>query len=409
MPEFEYYVKDSEGQDRTGQEEAADTQALVGSLQKKGFLVVRIKEVKQKKPFFFDPGVSVPSGKRGRIKIEDLIIFSRQLATLVGAGIPLLQGLEILIDQSEKAELKTVTRALHEDVKNGRSLSESLEKHSRAFPLLFTHMVRAGESSGHLEEILDRLAGYLEKTSALQKKIRSAVMYPEVVSVMALLITVGMMTFVIPKFAEIFYSINAPLPTPTRLLIVVSNFLRANIFYLSGGLVAAFVSLKRWGRTKSGKVFFDTLKLRMPIFGKLFLKSAITKFCRTLATLTKSGVPILSSLEIVAHTSGNVLLENLILSLRTSVMKGEGLSRLLSESPLMPPMVVKMIAVGEETGELETMLVKIADFYDAEVDTAVSGLTSLIEPLVIAFLGIVIGGIVMAMFLPILTLTQAIH
>jgi len=253
------------------------------------------------------------------------------------------------------------------------------------------------------------LATYLEHTSALQKKIGSALTYPLVVSAMAFLITAGMMTFVIPKFAEIYYSLNAPLPTPTRWLIAVSNFLTANILFLIAAFVIFGFIFYRWKRTKFGRLAWDSLKLKFPIFGPLLLKVAVSKFSRTLAMLVKSGVAILSSLEIVAHTSGNSRVEQLILSLRTSVTKGEGISGTLSKSTLLPPMVVRMIAVGEETGELEKMLNKIADFYHTQVDTTVSALTSLIEPLVIAFLGVVIGGIVASMFLPILTLTQAIH
>lgn len=408
MPQFEYLVKDTGGHDRSGVEEARDTSALVENLRQQGYLIVRINELRQKKAFG-GFGAVTGKGRGGRVKIDDLVIFSRQLSTLVGAGIPLLESLEILLEQTERAQFKNVIRLLYDDVRSGKSFSEALEKHANLFSLLFIHMVRAGESSGNLEEILDRLANYLEKTSALQKKIRSALTYPAVVSTMALIITVGMLTFVIPKFAEIFFSINAPLPTPTRILIAVSNLLKANFLFIFGGLAALSFTFSRWKKTKWGRLVWDSFKLKVLIFGPLFLKVAVSKFCRTLATLVKSGVPILSSLEIVGYTSGNSRIEQVILGLRTSVTKGEGLAGPLSKSSVLPPMVVRMIAVGEETGELEKMLIKIADFYDTQVDSSVSALTSLIEPLVIAFLGIVIGGIVISMFLPILTLTQAIH
>ncbi len=412
MPQFEYLVKDAQGNDQKGTEEAQDTGALVENLRRQGYLIIRINEIQKKRLFGLAKGKEGGVGKQGaggRVRIDDLVIFSRQLSTLVGAGIPLLEGLAILVDQTEKAALKKIIRELHEQVRAGKSFSEALEKHSKVFTFLFIHMVRAGETSGHLEEILDRLATYLEKTSALQKKIRSALTYPAVVSAMALIITTGMMTFVIPKFAEIFRSVNAPLPTPTLVLITVSNFMRANLLLIFSVIVILCFLFHRWKKTKSGGLIWDSLKLKFPVFGPLFLKVAVSKFCRTLATLVKSGVPILSSLEIVAYTSGNSQLERLILGIRVSVTKGEGLSRPLSESSLLPPMVVRMIGVGEETGELEKMLTKIADFYDTQVDSTVSALTSLIEPLVIAFLGIVIGGIVISMFLPILTLSQAIH
>ena len=408
MPQFEYLVKDAAGHDQTGVEEAPDTTAIVQSLRRKGFLIVRINQIKQRRIFW----LSTKRGfreKGGRIKIDDLVIFSRQMATLIGAGVPLLQSLEALIEQTEKAGLKAVVRNLRDEVQGGKSFSEALEKHPQVFSILFIHMMRAGETSGHLEEILDRAASYMEKASALQKKIISALTYPAVVSTMALIITTAMMTFVIPKFADIYYSINAPLPKPTLVLISISRFLRSNILLIGGVLGILCFMLHQWKRTKGGRFVWDAFMLKLPIFGDLFLKVAVSKFSRTLATLMKSGVPILSSLEIVAHTSGNSQLEQLLLSLRTSVTKGEGLSGPLAESPLLPPMVVRMIAVGEETGELEQMLTKVADFYDTQVDSTVNSLTSLIEPVVIAFLGVVIGGIVFALFLPILTLTQAIH
>ncbi len=408
MAQFEYLVKDSEGHDQTGVEEAPDSSSVVQSLRRKGFLIVRINELKQKKLFSFSTKQSLRE-KGGRVKIDDLVIFSRQMATLIGAGVPLLQSLEALIEQTEKARFKAILRYVKDQVQGGKSFSESLQKYSDVFSPLFIHMVQAGETSGHLEEILDRLANYLEKTSALQNKIRGALTYPAVVSGMALIITTAMLTFVIPKFAEIFQSVNAKLPMPTLLLISVSNFMRLNILWISIGAVLVVILFRQWKKTKSGSFVWDALKLKFPVFGPLFMKVGVSKFTRTLATLLKSGVPILSSLEIVAHTSGNSRLEKLLLSLRASVTKGEGLAGTLSQSPLLPPMVVRMIAIGEETGELEQMLVKVSDFYDTQVDTAVDSLTSLIEPFVIAFLGIVIGGIVFAMFLPILTLTQAIH
>lgn len=409
MPQYEYYVKDMEGHDRTGVEEAVNTQMLVDQLRKQGYLIIRINEIQQKRTFSFRGKKKGVKTKSGGVKIDDLVIFSRQLATLVASGVPLLQSLDILVEQTEKAKLRTILRDVHSDVQSGKSFSEALEKYSKVFSFLFIHMIRAGETSGHLEEILERLAVYMEKTSSLQKKIQSALTYPAVVSAMAGLITVAMLTFVIPKFAEIFTSVNAPLPPPTLFLINLSNFMKSNIVLMAVATGVFIFLFRQWKKSRGGQLVWDGLKLKMPVFGPLFVKVAVSKFSRTLATLLKSGVPILSSLEIVARTSGNTQLERLILGLRGSVTKGESISGPLSQSSIMPPMVVRMIAVGEETGELEKMLVKISDFYDDQVDTAVDGLTSLIEPLVIAFLGIVIGGIVICMFLPILTLTQTIH
>ena len=409
MPEFEYQVKDKNGKDQGGVQEAPDLNALVSGLRSQGYLILKVNEVKKASVFGITKGPAKASGKGGKIALDDLVVFSRQMATLVGAGIPLIQAIDILAAQVDKAKFRVILRDMHQQVQGGKSFSDAMEKHQKVFSALFINMVRAGETSGSLEEILDRIATYMEKTSVLQKKVKSAMMYPAVVTALAFVITFGMMTFVIPKFATIFEGLNAPLPAPTKMLIGVSNYLAANWVIVLGGLGGLIFLFLQMLRTPAGRLAWDSIKLRMAIFGPIFLKVAVSKFSRTFATLVKSGVPILSSLEIVSRTSGNKRLELIIRSLMESVKKGESISGPLGKSEVFPPMVVRMIAIGEETGELEEMLVKIADFYDAEVDAAVDGLTSLIEPLIIAFLGIVIGGIVVAMFLPILTLTQAIH
>lgn len=408
MPAFEYQVKDKTGKDQAGVQEAQDLTALISNLRSQGYLILKVNEVKKGKVFSASKGPSKTSGKGGKVSLDDLVVFSRQMATLVGAGIPLIQAIDILASQVDRAKFRIILRDMHQQVQGGKSFSDAMEKHQKVFSALFINMVRAGETSGSLEEILDRIATYMEKTSALQKKVKSAMMYPAVVTILAFLITFGMMAFVIPKFATIFEGLNAPLPTPTKMLITVSNYLAANWVIVLGGMGVAFFLFLQLIRTPTGRLAWDTVKLRMLVFGPILLKVAVSKFSRTFATLVKSGVPILSSLEIVSKTSGNKRLELIILSLMESVKKGESISGPLGKSEVFPPMVVRMIAIGEETGELEEMLIKIADFYDTEVDAAVDGLTSLIEPLIIAFLGIVIGGIVIAMFLPILTLTQAI-
>lgn len=406
MPNFEYVVKDKEGKNLTGTQEAADVNTIVTWLREKEYLIIRVTESKPKMAFF---SKSAPGKKRGRkIKADELVVFSRQFATMVEAGVPMVQSLNILGEQADNPNMERVVAALHADVESGKSLSDALDKHKKVFSTLFVSMVRAGESSGNLEEILDRLATYIEKTTTLQKKIKSALVYPTVVASMAFLITFGMMTWVIPQFAEIFKSLNAPLPAPTRILIGVSDVLRNNILLVLGGMVGFFFLFRYLINTKKGRLWFDSKKLKLPIFGPLLLKVAISKFTRTLSTLVKSGVPILSSLEIVGKTAGNTQIELLVSEVRTSIKEGESISGPLGKKKLFPAMVVRMIAIGEETGELDKMLEKISDFYDVQVDTAVDGLTAMIEPLVIAFLGIVIGGIVVAMFLPILTLTSAL-
>ncbi len=410
MPAFEYQVKDKTGKNQTGVQEAADVNSLVSNLRSQGFMILRVNEVKKSKIFSVSRGVDKKKqGKSGAIKLDDLVIFSRQMATLVEAGIPLIQALDILATQVDKQKFRVVIWDMHQQVQSGKSFSDSMEKHKKVFSPLFINMVRAGESSGSLEEILDRLASYLEKTNTLQKKVKSALMYPIAVTVMAFIITFAMMTFVIPKFATIFEGLNAPLPAPTKMLITASHYLAAKWYIVIGGIVGFFFLFGQIIKTPAGRLLWDASKIKFPVFGPLLLKVAVSKFSRTLATLTKSGVPILSALDIVSKTSGNRRLELIIVGLMASVKKGETISGPLGKSDVFPNMVVRMIAVGEETGELEEMLTKIADFYDAEVDTAVDGLTALIEPLIIAFLGIVIGGIVIAMFLPVLTLTQAIH
>lgn len=406
MPQYEYLVRDKDGRSLTGRREAGDTNTIVSTLRQEGYLIIRVNEIKSRASLFSKQAFTAKRG--GRVKMDDLVVFSRQLATMVEAGVPLVQSLSILVEQIEKASLQKAIAAVRDEVESGKSLSEALSKHKKFFSTLFVSMVRAGESSGKLEEILDRLATYIEKTSALQKKIRSALVYPAIVSIMALLITTGMMTWVIPQFANIFISLNAPLPTATRGLIAVSNFTRQNIAFIIVGTIVSIFLFFRFIKTKWGRFWFDGRKLKLPIFGQLFTKVAISKFARTLSTLVKSGVPILNALEIVAKTAGNTRIEKVIIEVRESIKGGESIAGPLSKKKIFPPMVVRMIAVGEETGELDKMLTKISDFYDVQVDNAISSLTSMIEPLVIAFLGVVIGAIVIAMFLPIFTLTSAL-
>ena len=409
MAHFEYQVKDKSGKDTSGVQEAPDVGTLVSNLRSQGFMIIRVNEIKKSQMMSVGRGPAKKNvGKSGKPNLDDLVVFSRQMATLVGAGIPLIQALDILAEQVEKEKFRVILRDMHQQVQGGKSFSDAMEKHAKIFSGLFINMVRAGEQSGSLEEILDRVATYFEKTSALQKKVKSAMMYPAAVTTMAFLITFGMMTFVIPKFAEIFEGLDAPLPTPTKVLITVSHWLAGNWVIALGGLGVTIFLFAQFIRIPSGRLIWDSAKLKAPVFGPIMMKVAVSKFSRTFATLVKSGVPILTSLDIVSKTAGNKRLELIILSLMESVKKGESISGPLGKSEVFPKMVVRMIAIGEETGELEEMLTKIADFYDAEVDAAVDGLTSLIEPLIIAFLGIVIGGIVIAMFLPILTLTSVL-
>jgi len=402
MPTYKYVAKDKTGETISGTLEADNVSGLIGSLRSKGLIIISVTEERKKKP-------ALRLARGGRIKLDDLVIFLRQLATMVDAGIPLTQGLDILSEQAESKRLREIISKVHDDVEGGSSLSEALGKYEKAFSTIFISMVRAGESSGTLDVILDRLATYLEKVSTLIKKVRSALIYPTVVTVIAILITLILLLKVIPVFKEIFAGFGAKLPTPTLVLINFSDFLRHNFFYGVLILIVLVFGFNRYTKTERGKLRFDRSKLRLPIFGILFRKVAISKFSRTLSTLVKSGVPILSSLEIVAKTSGNRVVELAVDEVRNSIREGESIAEPLSKCGVFPPMVVRMISVGEKTGELEKMLSKIADFYDEQVDIAVSGLTSMIEPLIIAFLGIVIGTIVICMFMPIFKISQIVQ
>lgn len=400
MPIFKYVAKDEEGNTVNDFIEAKDEMVALDMLRVKNLIIISIIQQKEEKTVL----------KRGskKIKPEELVIFSRQLATMVNAGIPLVQSLDILSEQMESITFRQIVTTVRSDVEAGSSLSAALEKHPKVFTLLYTNMVKAGETSGMLDEILDRLAGYLEKNGSLQRKVKSAMVYPAVVSLMAIGITLVLLLKVIPTFKEIFSTLGGTLPLPTQILIGLSDTLRKYflIAVIVLGLIA--VGLGKLVQTPQGRAKFDQLKLNLPVFGPLLRKVAVARFSRTLSTLIRSGVPILGALEIVGKTSGNVVIEAAVEKARIGIREGESISAPLAKSKAFPPMVTRMISVGEESGELEKMLTKIADFYEDQVDAAVSGLTSLIEPLIIAFLGIVVGSIVVAMFLPIFKITELI-
>ena len=405
MARFRYSTRDAKGKKINGTLEAPSRDNAIQSLKAKEMIIISLEEEKKGSFSLF---FSKNAGKK-KIKIDDMVIFSRQLATMVNAGIPLVNALDILGEQMENPSFKTLVLKVRDDVETGSSLSEGLAKHKKIFSNLFINMVKAGESSGMLDEILDRLATYMEKTSSLQKKVKSALIYPTAVTVMAFAITAFLMIRVIPVFKDIYAGFGAKLPTPTEILINVSDFM-INYFYLTIGMgVLAVFLIVKYSKTEKGKIQIDGLKLKMPIFGSLIRKVSVGKFTRTLSTLIKSGVPILNALEIVGKTADNRVIELAVEKVHSSVKEGEPIAEPLARSGVFPPMVVRMISVGEQTGELEKMLIKIADFYDEQVDVAVSGLTSLIEPLIIAFLGIVIGGIVVCMFLPILKITTIMN
>ncbi|MFH1440580.1 MAG: type II secretion system F family protein [Candidatus Omnitrophota bacterium] len=398
MNKFEYIAKDKSGSTVTGILEGASENEVSDILHKRDLIVISIKQTKSK----------AGKSKDKKIKLEDLVIFSRQLATMIDAGIPLVQALNILVEQVENANFKQVIVSVYKDLQGGMNFCEALAKHPNIFSDLFINMSRAGEISGKLDEVLDRLAIYLEKTASLNRKVRSSLVYPSVVVTMAILITALLLIKVVPTFKNIFDTLGGQLPLPTQILIGISEAVRRYLLVVVGIFISAVVIFKKYISTEKGRFNFDVFKLRMPVLGQLFQKVAIAKFSRTFATLIKSGVAALNALEIVAKTSGNKLVEKSVLAGRDAVRSGELISATLLKNKIFPSMVCRMIAVGEQTGQLEKMLSKIADFYDEQVDTAVAGLTSLIEPMVIAFLGVVIGGIVISLFLPIFKITELI-
>lgn len=399
MSIYQYIAKDKAAHTLRGMLEATSENEVVQLLHQKELAVVSIKSVKKK---------SMAKQGGGKIKMDDVVVFSRQLATLIDSGIPLVAALGMLIEQVENPNLKDVIWGIRHDIEAGLSFCESITRYPHVFSAFFINMVRAGETSGTLDDVLERVATYLEKTAALTRKVKSSLAYPTVVITVAILITSVLLLKVVPTFKGIFDILGGSLPLLTRMLITVSDLLKRFFIFVVIGLGTLGFFLKRYINTEKGRYNLDQVKLKAPILGLLFRKVAVAKFARTLSSLVKSGVSILDALSIVAKTSGNKVVEEAINDSIHSVREGEPIAQPLARSRVFPPMVTAMIGVGEQTGKLETMLTKIADFYDEQVDAAVAGLTSMIEPLVIAFLGIVIGGIVIALFLPIFQITQLV-
>ncbi|MCM2267920.1 MAG: type II secretion system F family protein [Elusimicrobiales bacterium] len=395
--QFAYKAKEGSGKVVEGQVEAADQKAAIARLREQRLSVVEIKAAPAKRKFF-----------KPKVDNKDVVIFSRQLSTLVSSGVPIVQGLNILEAQAENPAFKAVVGALRIDIEAGLSIADAMKKHPSAFTELYVAMIKAGEVGGILDTILERLSAYLESAEALKAKVKSALMYPMVVFSAAGLITIFLIVFVIPIFKDIFGSFGAELPFLTQVIISISDFLRAKILYMIPVIAVAVWLIKKWMKTEKGQFKVDEISLKLPVFGILLKKVAIAKFSRTLGTLIKSGVPILQGLETVAKTAGNKIIEQAINNSRDSIKEGGRISDPLKKANIFPPMVIQMISVGEETGGLDNMLTKIADFYDQEVDTAVKGLTSMLEPLIMIFLGVVIGTIVIAMFMPMFSLGEMV-
>ncbi|MCM8791810.1 MAG: type II secretion system F family protein [Candidatus Omnitrophica bacterium] len=397
---YYYVAKDKIGKTVSGFLDASSETELIKELHQRDLLVISVRlESKRDRMINF---------RKGKVSLDELVIFLRQLATLIEAGIPLVQALSLLEEQLENRCLNQIILSVRKDIEAGVNLPDALTRHPEVFSSLIVNMVKAGEASGMLDEILQRLATYLEKTLSLLRKIRSGLVYPAVVVVMAILITIVLLLKVVPTFKGIFEMLGGKLPLPTLILIGISDFLLKYFFlFIIILIVVAFLFI-RYINTERGRYNFDKRKLQLPVVGILFRKLAIARFCRTLSTLVKSGVNILNALEIVGKTSGNKVIEEAANKCRQAIKEGETISAPLSQTKVFPPMVCRMINVGEKTGQLENMLSKIADFYEEQVDTAVAALVSMIEPLVIVFLGVVVGGIVISLFMPVFKITELV-
>jgi type IV pilus assembly protein PilC len=393
---FTYRVRDRAGKVISGTLEAETASVVATKLKGMGYAPITIEESSQK-----GMKKEISFGRKKKVKLKDLAIFSRQFATMINSGLSLLRALNILSDQTDNPELARVLGEVRNDVETGNSLSSAMAKHPEVFPPLMVNMTKAGEVGGFLDAVMMQIAENYEAEVKLRGKVKSAMTYPVVVFVMAILMCFVMLIFIVPVFAKMFESLGSTLPFPTRMLVHLSGLLKTLTPVLIVLGIAALQVWKRVKRSDGVRNFIDPLKLKAPVFGPLFQKIALARFARNLGTMLKSGVPILQSLDIVADTTGNVVLAKAIRDVQDSVRTGESLSAPLLNHPVFPPMVVQMMSVGEDTGALDTMLLKISQFYDQEVEATTESLTALIEPLMIAFLGVVVGGMIVALYMPI--------
>jgi type IV pilus assembly protein PilC len=393
---FAYRVRDRQGRLVTGTLEAESVTIVAGKLRGMGYVPVSIESSEKKS---LQREIKIP-GLSGRIKLKEVAVFSRQFATMINSGLTLLRSLSILADQTSNKELARIVGEVRRDVERGIALSAALAKHPKAFSRLYVAMVRSGETGGSLDTVLLRLATTIEKQVELRRKVKSAMTYPIVVGVIVVLILIAMLIFVVPMFKGMYADLDAKLPMPTMVLLAVSNGLKKFFPLVIVGAGAGAWSLTRYVKTPVGRRRWDAFKLRAPVFGQLAHKTALARFSRSLAALVRAGVPILDALEIVAETAGNTVVADAAADTQAAVKSGESLAKPLEAHPVFPPMVVQMIAVGEETGALDELLEKIADFYDSEVEATVDALTSLIEPLLIVVMGVAVGGMVIALYMP---------
>ncbi len=401
MAVFVWEGTTTSGEKRKGEIEAQDERAVRLLLRRQRITPSKIKT----KPKDLFENISFLQPK---VKTKDIVIFTRQLSTMIDAGLPLIQGLEILATQQENPTFKKILQEIKADVESGATFADALKKYPKQFDRLFCNMVAAGEMGGILDEVLRRLAAYMEKAQALKSKVKGALTYPTIVLAIAFLVLAVILIFVIPVFQKMFADFGKALPLPTQLVVNLSDFVKSYFLVMVAGIVVFILLFKKYYNTKSGRRIVDRLILKAPVFGPLLRKVAVAKFTRTLGTLINSGVPIIEALNVASGTAGNKIVEEAIKGVRASISEGRTIAAPLQESGIFPNMVVQMISVGETTGALDQMLNKIADFYDQEVDTAVDALTSLIEPFMIVFLGGTIGSIIVAMYLPIFKMAGAI-
>jgi type IV pilus assembly protein PilC len=402
MITFSYQARDAAGKIVSGVQDAINEDNAIASLMSRGLMVLSLQKKAE---------ASRRKKHGGHVKETDVVLFTRQLATMIEAGISLVQALTALYEQSDpkrQRNLRNVISDITMRVQGGETFNESIAKHPRVFNRLFVSMVKAGEHGGLLAEILDRLAGFLEDSARLRKKIKSAMTYPVIVLTIALGITTFLIVRVVPIFGEIFKDFGAKLPAPTQFLIDLSEFVRGNWYFLVLGLGGIIFGLRYFLQTRRGKILSDRWKLKLPVFGPLVHKICMSRFSRTFAQLIRSGVPILEVLDIVGGSSGNHVIESSLKHVSEDVEKGDNLSVALAKRKIFPPMLLRMVAAGEATGKIDTMLEKMADFWDEEIEAMLDALTSLIEPMLIVFLGVIVGGIVIAMFLPIFKLNEVV-
>lgn len=405
MAVFRWQGVSPRGDTISGEMEASTRDAVLARLRAQRIQPIPAKIRERGKGF--DKEINIP-GFGESIRARDIVVFTRQLGTMIDAGLPIVQCLDILSTQADKKRFRGIIRQLKEDVESGSTFTEALRKHPKVFDDLFVNMISAGEIGGILDTILQRLSVYMEKAMKLKAKIKGAMIYPVTIVTVAVGVTTVLLIWVIPVFAELFSSFGQALPAPTQFVINLSNFTVAYFPYMIAIFVAAMVGVRQAYKTEQGRLVMDKMILQAPVFGDLIRKSSIARFTRTLSTLVSSGVPILDALLITAKTSGNKVVERAILATRLSISEGNSISEPLVQSKVFPPMVCQMIAVGESTGALDSMLQKIAEFYEDEVDNMVANLTTLMEPMVILFLGVIIGGLVISMYLPIFKLGAVI-